>query len=192
MVTSDLIATLEGLTGPKRAKAAPYAAHNFIADVAIPYEGEDCLIWPFGRTADGYGGISIRGNKMEAHRVICIEVHGQPPTRKHHAAHTCGNGRKGCVNPHHLRWATPAENEHDKLLHGTIVRGEKGVQTKLTRQQVLEIRSLRGQITNKEIAIRYGVALSTISMIQIGLNWKWLKDGQSEASAEHEARDGTE
>jgi hypothetical protein len=57
-----------------------------------------------------------------AHRVMCEIAHGPKPAPGFVAAHTCGKGREGCVNPRHLRWASQKENMADKLLHGTSNR----------------------------------------------------------------------
>lgn len=80
---------------------------------------EGCIKWPFSCTPQGYGQTYYQGEVMGAHRVMCILAHGVPPGETHQAAHWCGKGADGCVNPNHLRWATPAENIADKFhLHG--------------------------------------------------------------------------
>ena len=38
---------------------------------AAAYEGDDCLIWPFGRTGVGYGEIKVGDRKTGAHRYVC-------------------------------------------------------------------------------------------------------------------------
>jgi len=173
---------------PLAGKTAPGVPQRYLAEIILPYDGDDCLTWPFGRTADGYGGINIDGNKMEVHRVVCIEVYGLPPSPTHQAAHSCGKGREGCVNPHHLRWATPAENTGDKHAHGTVIRGADYAQAKLSERQVREIMSLRGIVSQRKLALAYNVSRSTISMIHLGENWGWLtRDIRT-----LEVRDGTE
>jgi hypothetical protein len=59
--------------------------------------------------------VTLPGQPREAaHRAMCRLIHGNPPTPKHQAAHSCGNGRRGCVHPGHLRWATDAENRAER------------------------------------------------------------------------------
>src|SRR4051812_5100930 len=82
------------------------------------YCGDDCLIWPFSR-ARGYGNFGYLGKNIYAHRFMCELIHGPAPTPDHHAAHSCGNGHKACVNPMHITWKTSSENMRDKELHGT-------------------------------------------------------------------------
>lgn len=146
---------------------------KFLAEVVVPYIGDDCLPWPYAKLR-GYGQIRI-GRKLEyAHRVVCQLVNGDPDDRSLMAAHSCGNGRLGCVNPKHLRWATRRENTQDAIDHGATMRGEKSHFAKLTEKEVLEIRSLRGRATHTEIAASYGICSSNVSVIQSGKSWTYL------------------
>jgi hypothetical protein len=72
-------------------------------------------------THRGYARYRIMsvGRKISAyaHRLVCEAWHGPQPSPTHQVAH--GDGTK--LNNHHsnLRWATPVENEADKIIHGT-------------------------------------------------------------------------
>lgn len=99
---------------------------RWLAEVALPYSGDECLIWPFARQKDGYPVISHEGRAYGAHRRLCELVNGPPPTPQHQAAHGCGKGHLGCITNRHLRWATPAENCADKVIHGTNRPGKGG------------------------------------------------------------------
>ena len=90
------------------------------------HSGKKCLLWPFGKFANGYGQVCIKRVNKVASREMCVLAHGEPPSPEHEAAHSCGNGHLGCVNPRHLRWATPTENASDKSLHRTV-RGPEAV-----------------------------------------------------------------
>jgi hypothetical protein len=141
------------------------------------YEGDGCLQWPFAKCRNGYGRVNwpdYKGTKMTASRAMCIAAHGDPPSPKHEAAHSCGNGHAGCVNPNHLRWATKKENQHDRIRHGTTNRGERQGRSKLTEQDVLTIRQLYPSMTQPALAKRYGVDQSTISDIVLRRRWSWL------------------
>lgn len=139
---------------------------------ALAYEGDECLLWPFGKNEHGYGLINYKGRKGLAHRFICDEVHGDPPTSSHEAAHGCGNGHLGCITPNHLQWATHAENVADMDLHGTRMRGEMAPGAKLTEKDVMEIRSMSRTHSIKMLASIFGVSKGAIYHIINRVNWK--------------------
>lgn len=134
-----------------------------------------CLPWPFARYSDGRGHIIFAGRHANASRVMCQLVHGEPPTPKHEAAHLCGKGHEGCVNPHHLSWKTHVENQADKLIHGTHDRGERHYSAKLTEQNVKFIRRMKGVVPQRDLADRFDVCVSHICNIQNREEWVWLK-----------------
>lgn len=105
---------------------------------------------------------------------MCTLAHGKRPSRRHQAAHSCGKSHEGCVHPGHLRWATPQENEADKLLHGTHMRGERNHNAKLTEDDIRLIRSLRGKLSQRAIGEKFHVSEAAIMMIHSGRNWGWL------------------
>jgi hypothetical protein len=88
------------------------------------YASDDCLTWPYGQSSSGHGSVTLNGYKTSASRAMCLLAHGLPPDG-HEAAHSCGKGHLGCVNPRHLRWATRLENVHDAMRHGTTSKGQK-------------------------------------------------------------------
>lgn len=98
-------------------------ARRYFDDVVLSYEGEECLPWPYGRDSSGYARLWDNGKAENACRLVCQELEGEPPTEEHQAAHSCGKGHEGCIAKAHLRWATPAENGQDRVLHGTAYRG---------------------------------------------------------------------
>lgn len=149
---------------------------RFINEVAMHHAGEECLTWPFGKDGDGYGMVRVDGKTVAAHRYICELVHGPPPTPEHQAAHTCGNGHEGCVSPVHLLWKTPAENQADRLVHGTHNRGERHGGAKLTEAAVREILAMKGKETQINLAERFRVSPTLICSIQTGHRWSWLSE----------------
>jgi len=150
------------------------AAQQFIK-TASSYESNDCLPWPFSRCRAGYGRIHINGRPRVASRVVCEAVHGPPPGPGYHAAHTCGGGHNGCVNPRHIRWATTGENDADKDLHGTRPRGDSHTTSKLSSAQVLLIRSTPKTCGAVQIfARKYGVSPATIYDVLAYRTWRGL------------------
>ena len=139
------------------------------------YKGVECLTWPFHIGQDGYGKAHPSGgNITNASRLMCIEAYGDPPDPRMHAAHRCGKGHEGCVNPRHLYWATPSRNQRDRLTHGTDNRGEKHSLVKLTEDDVRTIRRLLADMTHREVANAYCVTREAITGINRGKNWSWL------------------
>lgn len=122
----------------------------------IDHDGDDCLTWPYGLDDKGYAQVVCFDRIRKAHRVMCELVNGIPPTPKHQASHTCGNGSRGCVNPKHLEWKTNSENQRDRRKHGTHLGGI-GTRTRLTPAQIAEIRSLNGVLSKVKIAEKFGV-----------------------------------
>ena len=150
------------------------AGYKWLMD-HVPFDGEHCLIWPFGRTSAGYGLTTNNdGQKVYAHRQMCHLAYGPPPSELHEAAHRCGKGHEGCVNPQHLRWATPVENAADTVIHGTEVRGSNVPQSKLVDNQVREIRSLKGLMSQSAIGAKFGVSQTLVCRIMRREVWAWL------------------
>lgn len=79
----------------------------------VSYEGRDCLYSPLMTGPRYYWSFNEGGQQYLAHRWMCEAIHGPNPPEKYQAAHSCGNGQLGCVNPNHLSWATPKENSAD-------------------------------------------------------------------------------
>lgn len=155
---------------PRAIKGDPY---RFYREVVLPYSGDDCLTWPYSRSVGGYGRGWLDGAMRFVHRLACEEVNGAPPTPKHQASHTCGNGHLGCVNPRHLRWKTPKANTADRIIHGTHNRGERHNMSKLTESDVMEIMAMKNKESQKSIAEMFCVSRGTISKIHRGVSWGW-------------------
>jgi hypothetical protein len=138
----------------------------------IGRQDDDCVIWPMCRVR-GYGVLSVNGVLSKASRLLCEMAHGPAPAPEYEAAHSCGNGHLGCVNPNHLSWKTRNENQSDRRQHGTS--GRRGVKKyrryKLTADDAMKIRSLLGTESVTNIAARFGVHRSTINQIQAGKTW---------------------
>lgn len=137
----------------------------------VSHRGSECLRWPYGKLKSGYPALRYEGRTITASRLMCMFAHGQPPTSRHQAAHSCGNGNGGCVNPAHLSWKTPLENHADKVRHGTTLKGEKSPNAKLTLDQVNEIKRLVGTMSDREIGKKYGVSGGTVRRVRIGEHW---------------------
>lgn len=148
---------------------------RWIENVALKYHKDDCLPWPFSKASNGYGLVWV-GWMTSASRAVCERAHGAPPSPDYDAAHSCGKGHLGCVNPKHLSWKTASENQRDMLIHGTHGRGERNSQAKLTEKQVLRIRELAKSLQQFQIAEMFGVSADAVRKIVHRQSWAWLDD----------------
>ncbi len=155
-------------------RLTPNGAPQAFVKQATSWRGDDCLFWPFARDSAGYGRISIRGRSIVASTYVCQVVHGPKPFHKAEAAHECGNGHEGCVNPRHLAWKTRDQNMLDMVGHGTSLRGTRSPHAKLTDSDVRRIRMLKGSLLQREIADLFDVCADTIGAIHRLERWAWL------------------
>lgn len=124
----------------------------------------------------GYLAVNLfedgRGRTWTVHRIVAITFLGAPTDGKTDVAHADGDKRNNRVE--NLRWATRAENEADKVLHGRSNRGERNGQSKLTDEQARYIRERckngrRG--TQARLAEQFGITSSAVSNIANGKRW---------------------
>lgn len=142
-------------------------------DLHLGYDGVDCLTWPFSRNPGmAVATMTHNGKRMPAARYICEKINGPAPSSIHQAAHNCGKGHLGCVNPKHLRWATPKENCADKIIHGTRQVGTRHGQAKLDDDKVRYIRKYGPmERDKKKMAKALGVAYITMWDVLAGKTW---------------------
>lgn len=126
---------------------------------------DDCWHWKAGKN-EGYGSFwNVDGN-VYAHRAS-LTLARQSPLGDKFALHSCSNSRD-CINPHHLRAGTHQDNVADALAAGAYAR-------KLTRGAVWEIRNRATTTTQRILAQKFGVNVSTISHVVTGLTWSHVR-----------------
>lgn len=146
----------------------------FIREAASS-ETKDCILWPYARNRGGYARIHRKCGTTLVSRIVCELVWGPPKTKRLVAAHSCGKGHLGCINPHHLSWKTHKENSEDAARHGTRIRGERVSCAKLTEHDVRQIRRLSGKMTQTAIAAMFDIDQPRVSYIVRRKDWSWLK-----------------
>lgn len=155
------------------------AALAFYRNVVQSHEQRaECILWPFARNERGYAVFGKRRgllNTCLVSRLVCMEVNGPPPSSKSEAAHTCGDGHGGCINPRHLEWKTSKQNKDDQIIHGTRNKGERNGHARLTVSQVRQIRSLVKAHPQRAVADMFGVDQSHVSNIVRGKQWRHVR-----------------
>lgn len=146
---------------------------RYLLEVVIPFDEDACLIWPYGKT-NKYPSISVDGTTRPVIGIVCEARWGPAPSPQHEVAHKCGV--RACCAPRHLRWATVLENAQDRIIHGTVLRGEMVPNSKLSADDVRIIRSLKGTMSEPKIAALFNVSRGAVNHIFRGNSWSWLKD----------------
>jgi hypothetical protein len=131
-----------------------------------------CWYWTGWKDKDGYGVLSVNNRNVRAHRFSWEQVNGPIPG-KMCVCHMCDT--PSCVNPDHLFLGSNEDNSADRHAKGRTVKvqGERHGVSKLTAEQVREIRRLYDRdVRHREIASKFGITPSTVSGIGLRNQWK--------------------
>ena len=135
-----------------------------------PEPNSGCWLWDGPVDENGYGRFRVGARKERTHR-LAYRLHCGSVPPGFRVLHACDI--PACVNPSHLRLGTDADNVADKVERDRCAWGERLPSSKLTAQQVAEIRRRDGQ-THRSLAAEFGVSHSTIGAILNGVKWKRL------------------
>ena len=126
--------------------------------------------------SDGYPKVSLckDGERKDGmvHLLVLTAFRGPKPQPKHEGCHNDGDTFNNHLD--NLRWDTMTNNQRDRLTHGTDVRGEKCGTSRFTSAQVRLIRSLKGAMTNVELASVFGCSKSGIGLVQCRRSWSHM------------------
>lgn len=137
---------------------------------------DDCWNWT-GAIAAGYGQYSIRIDRhrvrgFKANRFAYVMEHGETPGDLF-VLHSCDNPI--CCNPRHLWPGTPLDNMNDMHAKRRGNYGERHHKSKLTLDQVAEIRESyiprHPEYGQRALARKFGVYHGTIGRIIRGEFW---------------------
>lgn len=135
------------------------------------YKTDTCWIWTGSITKKmGYGQFNIDGNTYRSHRVSYELYKGQIP-KGLLVRHICNN--PPCVNPQHLEVGTHQDNVNDKMKSGRHQTGINHYKSKLTEEQVKEIRN-RADEPKTKLSKEFNTSMSNIYNIIKNKNWKHL------------------
>lgn len=137
-----------------------------------PEPNSGCWLWTAFVKDTGYGITGHKGKQVRAHR-LSLELHGINIPKGMDVLHKCDV--RSCVNPDHLVVGTHKENMADMKAKGrdAYLFGERSKKSKLTSQQVAEIREARSVlgIGCKRLSRQYGVSSAAIQKILNGQTW---------------------
>ena len=132
---------------------------------------EQCWNWKGGFMQSGlaYGRLYFEGKPQLAHR-ISWQIHKGAIPENMCVLHKCDNPK--CVNPSHLYLGDHKDNAQDRESRNRrkILKGEEVLNSKLTPNEVLQIRNSKGSCSN--LANEYKVSRSLISLIKLKRVWQ--------------------
>ena len=133
-------------------------------------KAEEC--WPWTGACDtklGYGLFRLGTRQLKAHR-YAWELENGPIPDGMVVCHHCDN--PPWVRPSHLFLGTTLDNIRDKQSKGRQPKGAEIRTSKLTPQQVKEIRTLWPSVSLSALGAKYGVANQSIHAIVTGKTWR--------------------
>ena len=135
-------------------------------------KSDGCWLWKGRSMTVGYGYFSTDSGRRHgyAHR-FSWELHNGPIPAGLCVLHKCDV--RLCVNPDHLFLGTRTDNSDDKTRKGRVPRGGDHWKSKLTEDQVLDIKDwIADGIQHHLIARHFGVCRQTVTSISTGRIWK--------------------
>jgi hypothetical protein len=157
---------------------------NFIKGNST-HSDNGCWLWNKSCFQSGHGQMTNNGKTLKVHRESYRVYKGDIPKDlvvRHHPI-ICNNPR--CCNPDHLLLGTQQDNQHDKLLAGTSLKGEKNPTAKLTEDDVIYIRNIydthikgKGKHptgwTLRKLGDKFGVSKQLIDRVCRRLTWSHI------------------
>jgi HNH endonuclease len=148
----------------------------------VDKSGGSDACWPwiaYRNPKSGYGQMTNgRGVLLLAHRVAWELTNGEIPDGKF-VCHSCDN--RPCCNPSHLWIGTNRDNILDAIKKGRTIKppvhyGVDHPLTTITNYDVICIRAACEQgVSNRIIAIRYGISEKTVINIKKRRTWGHIK-----------------
>lgn len=131
---------------------------------------DGCWLWTGSFQRYGIFHVSRKYQPRRAHRVSWMIHYGLIP-KNMLVCHKCDN--PPCVNPTHLFLGSITDNHRDMEIKGRIARGNKHGNSKITEQDVREIRQLStAGIRGSAIAKQFGLTKENVNLIIARKAWR--------------------
>lgn len=158
-----------------RVRSHDYVQYRSNGKVMCNFHLKGRILQPF-KTGKGYWTVFINDRqRKKVHRLVA-EAFLENPNDLPEVNHIDGNKDNNAVN--NLEWVTTKQNIEHAVRNRLNVHGEKSPFSKLTENQVKEIRNIcivgDKQYGIKPLARKYGVGSSTIKNIVSGKKWRYL------------------
>jgi len=114
--------------------------------------------------------ISNVSHKDSVHRLVCTAFNGTTEIQRPEVNHKDGNKNNNAAS--NLEWITRKENQLHAADLNLKPHGESSHLAKLTLDQVVEIRGLKGTAPQKTIGAAFGVSQTCISKIFRNQKWR--------------------
>jgi hypothetical protein len=139
----------------------------------LKLETDECIIWPYSKNPQGYGGASGIGY---IHVKVCELKYGPKPGPNYVASHgPCHN--PSCMNYRHLSWETRSKDALNRNRDGTMAKnnlpihyGSNNINYRFSDEQISEIRRLYfvDKLKQTKIASKFNTSQGAISNIILG------------------------
>ena len=123
----------------------------------------------------------IDGKRRSAfvHKLVMGTFGSAPPFPGAQIRHL--NGDQSDNRIENLAWGTAKDNCDDRARHGTTVRGHRIYNSKLTEEQVREIRQRVGDgEARTHLAREFGVSIKSLSYAASGRTWSHLRSSEQQ------------
>ena len=99
------------------------------------------------------------------HDLVCEAFHGKCPAGME-CRHLDGDSTNDVAS--NLKWGTSAENSADTVLHGRSAKGEQNGNSKLTDDEIAEIRTMKGVAKRRVVAEKFHISITYVSYLWSG------------------------
>lgn len=133
-------------------------------------ETDDCKIWPYSTSGNGYGTFRLLGHSYYVHTLACQAYNGPQPAGFVASHGPCHLPR--CWNGFHLSWKSRVDDSLDRWRDGSVSHGEEWMNAKLSQADVDDIRvQVAAGRRQSEMASLYGVGRPQIHRIVHHKQW---------------------